>query len=166
MRSKKALTSTIIALILQVVNILSAMIIPRMIIGTYGSSVNGLIQSITQFLGYISLLQLGVGGVIRAALYKPLADKDEIQINKVVKAASIFFRKIGGVSCGYILVLAIIYPLISEGLFNYKYVAFLVIIIGLSTIAQYMLGFPYRLLVTADQKLYIYDFIQIIATIL
>ena len=94
MRSKKALTSTIIALILQVVNILSAMIIPRMIIGTYGSSVNGLIQSITQFLGYISLLQLGVGGVIRAALYKPLADKDEIQINKVVKAASIFFRKI------------------------------------------------------------------------
>ncbi|HDT8001049.1 TPA: hypothetical protein RD642_002827, partial [Enterococcus faecalis] len=121
-----------------------------MIIGTYGSSVNGLIQSITQFLGYISLLQLGVGGVIRAALYKPLADKDEIQINKVVKAASIFFRKIGGVSCGYILVLAIIYPLISEGLFNYKYVAFLVIIIGLSTIAQYMLGFPYRLLVTAD----------------
>ncbi|MGF2127719.1 lipopolysaccharide biosynthesis protein [Enterococcus casseliflavus] len=166
MRSKKALTSTIIALILQVVNILSAMIIPRMIIGTYGSSVNGLIQSITQFLGYISLLQLGVGGVIRAALYKPLADKDEIQINKVVKAASIFFRKIGGVSCGYILVLAIIYPLISEGLFDYKYVAFLVIIIGLSTIAQYMLGFPYRLLVTADQKLYIYDFIQIIATIL
>ena len=39
----------------------------------YGSDVNGLVSSITQFLGYIALVEGGVGGVIRAALYKPLA---------------------------------------------------------------------------------------------
>ena len=33
------------------------------------------LSSITRFLGYIVLLEAGVGGVVRAALYKPLAEK-------------------------------------------------------------------------------------------
>ena len=114
MRSKKALISMIVAFILQIVNIISGLIVPRMIIGTFGSSVNGLISSITQFLGYISLLQLGVGGVTRAALYKPLAYSNTEQISKVIKATDIFFKKIAILSGLYIGILALVYPYITD----------------------------------------------------
>ena len=166
MRSQKALISTVVAFILQLVNIISALIIPKLIINTFGSATNGLISSITQFLGYISLLQLGVGGVTRAALYKPLADSDTEQISKVIKATEIFFRKIGIVSGIYIGVLAIIFPYIVNNSFSPQYIAFMVVIVGASTFVQYFFGFPYRLLILADQRAYVYDITQIIAVCL
>lgn len=61
MRSKKALANISVALILQIVAIICGLILPRLIISTFGSDVNGLINSITQFLGYIILLEAGVG---------------------------------------------------------------------------------------------------------
>lgn len=163
MRSKKALISMIVAFILQIVNIISGLIVPRMIIGTFGSSVNGLISSITQFLGYISLLQLGVGGVTRAALYKPLAYSNTEQISKVIKATDIFFKKIAILSGLYIGILALIYPYITDHSFSTGYIATMVIIVGISTTMQYFFGFSYRLLILADQRSYVYDMTQIFA---
>lgn len=163
MRSKKALISIQFAAMLQVVNIISALIIPRLIIMNFGSSVNGLISSITQFLGYISLLQLGVGGVVRAALYQPLAESNIIELSRVVKATEVFFRKIALISGVYIGALAFIFPYIVNVSFDFKYILFMVIILGLNTCMQYFFGIPYKLLVMADQKLYIYDISQILA---
>ena len=75
--SKRLLSKNIVInIILQVTTICSGLIIPRLIIKTYGSNVNGLISSITQFLSYIALLEGGIGGVIKAVLYKPLLNKD------------------------------------------------------------------------------------------
>ena len=92
MRSKSAILSTVTSILLQVLNIISALIIPRMIIAAYGSDVNGVISSITQFLGYVSLLQAGVGAAFRASLYKPLSDGDKNRLSVIVKAGSIFLR--------------------------------------------------------------------------
>lgn len=162
-RGKKALLSSIVALTLEIVTTVSGLIIPRLILRNFGSEVNGLISSITQFLGYISLLQLGAGGVIRAALYKPLAEQDNIQISKVVKAADIFFGKIALASVFYIVVLSFVYPYISKNSFDFWYVCGMVLILGIDSVAQYAWGFPKRQLLYADQHSYIYDFIRIIA---
>lgn len=166
MRSKKALMSTAMAFLLQVTNIISALIIPKLIISHYGSSVNGLLSSITQFLGYVSLLQLGVGGVTRAALYKPLANKDTMQVSRVIRATEKFYQKIALISGVYIGALAILYPFITHTSFEWEYVSTMVLIIGVSTFVQYFFGFPYRLLILADQRSYIYDATQIIAVVM
>lgn len=57
MRSKKAIKNIIVSLFQQIVTIICGLILPRAIIGAYGSGVNGLISSITQFLTYITLLE-------------------------------------------------------------------------------------------------------------
>lgn len=162
-RSKRALLSSVVALTLEIVTTISGLIIPRLILSSFGSEVNGLISSITQFLGYISLLQLGAGGVIRAALYKPLAVHDEKQISKIVKAADVFFGKIAVVSIAYIIVLSFLYPYISKSSFGFLYVSGMVLILGIDSVAQYAWGFPKRQLLYADQRSYTYDFIRIIA---
>ena len=76
MRSKKALLNSAATLLLEFVSVICGFIVPRLIIGTYGSEVNALTSSITQFLSYIALVEAGVGGVVRAALYKPLAETE------------------------------------------------------------------------------------------
>ena len=122
--------------------------------GYYGSAVNGLIASITQFLGIIALCELGMGAVVPASLYKPLAEKDNDQISKVIVSSERFYRKIAVFMLIYVIGLTILYPFIVEG-FSFIYTASLIIIIASGTFVQYFFGITYSLLITADQKQYL-----------
>ena len=166
MRSKKALMNTTASLLLQFVTVICGFIVPRIIIGTYGSEVNGLASSITQFLGYITLFESGVGGVVRAALYKPLADNDINKISSIVKATENFFRKIALIFIGYMLVLAGLFPVLVNKSFDWVFTASLVVIIGISTFAQYYFGMTYTVLTQADQRRYVTAVLQIFTVIL
>ncbi len=166
MRSKKALMNTVASLALQFVTVICGFIVPRLIIGEYGSEVNGLVSSITQFLGYITLFEAGVGGVVRAALYKPLADNDINAMSGIIKATESFFRKIALIFVAYMLVLAGAFPLIVNRSFDSVFTASLVVIIGISTFAQYYFGMTYTVFVQADQRRYITAFLQIFTIIL
>ena len=91
MRSKKAIKNLISSIILQLVTFICGLIVPRLILTNFGSDVNGLINSITQFLAYISLLESGFGPVVKSILYKPIANKDKKQIESILKASEKFF---------------------------------------------------------------------------
>ena len=94
MREKKAIINILTSLVLQFVVLLSGFIVRKIIIQVYGSDVNGLIASITQFLGYITLLESGIGPVIKAALYKPISSKNKEEIKNILFSSEKFFRKI------------------------------------------------------------------------
>ena len=76
MKNRISLLIDLSNILLQIVTIISAFIIPKLILMTFGSEVNGLVASLNQFLSYISLLEGGVNGVIMASLYKPLFKKE------------------------------------------------------------------------------------------
>ena len=71
-KSKVTLINIISSLTLQVVTVISGFIIPKIILTNFGSSVNGLVSSLNQFLSYITLIEGGITGVVLANLYKPL----------------------------------------------------------------------------------------------
>lgn len=166
MRSKKAIINIITTLCLQIVTIIYGFIIPKIIITSFGSNVNGLVSSITQFLAYIALLESGIGPVIKASLYKPIANKDKKEIANVLKASEKFFKTISYIFIVYLLILAFIYPLIVSTEFSYVFTLSLVIIISISTFAEYYFGMTYKLYLQAEQKTYIISIIQIITYIL
>ncbi len=161
MRSKKALINIISSLTLQIVTIICGFIIPKLIISTYGSNVNGLITSITQFLAFITFLEAGFGPVIKSILYKPIADKDKNKIAKILKASEKLFRTISYIFLIYIVILCIVLPLRLSEEFNKLYTLSLIIIISISTFAEYFFGMTYRLYLQAEQKTYIIAIIQI-----
>ena len=66
-RGKKLALNTVTSLLLQIVSVLSGFILPRLILGAFGTNVNGLVNSISQFLGVITLLDLGVGAVVQSS---------------------------------------------------------------------------------------------------
>ena len=166
MRSKKAVKNIITSLLQQVVTVICGLIVPRAIIGSFGSSVNGLVSSITQFLGYITLMEAGIGPVIKSALYKPIAKKDKTQIEKILKASQRFFRIISGIFIIYLIALCFIYPLIVSTEFETGYTVSLILIIAISTFAEYFFGMVYKLYLQAEQKTYVTSTIQILTTIL
>lgn len=166
MRSKKALINILSSLLLQVVVLICGFIVPKLIIKNYGSNVNGLISSITQFLAYISLLEAGVGPVIKATLYKPIARKDKKEIQDILWASEKFFRVIALIFLVYLIILAFVYPIIVMEQFSYIYTLSLVLIISISTLAEYYFGMTYRLYLQAEQKTYITSIIQMVVYIL
>lgn len=166
MRSKKAVKNIIASILLQIATFICGLIVPRLILANYGSDVNGLINSITQFLAYISLLESGFGPVVKSILYKPIANKDRSQIERILKSSEKFFRQIAFVFIIYILILCIIYPKFVNQEFDTLFTVSLILIIGISTFAEYFFGMTYRLFLQADQKTYVTSYIQIGTTIL
>lgn len=166
MRSKKAIKNIISSLLQQLITILCGLILPRMIIGAYGSSVNGLISSMTQFLGYITLLEAGIGPVIKSVLYKPIANRDKKEIEKILKASQKFFSMLSYIFVIYLIVLCVLYPLLVNKEFSTGYTISLLFIISISTFAEYFFGMVYKLYLQAEQKTYITANIQMLTTLL
>lgn len=166
MRGKKALKNIISSLTLQIVTVICGLIVPRLIIKSFGSNVNGLITSITQFLGYITLLESGFGPVVKSILYKPIASKNKEEIAKILRASEKFFRIISYIFIAYIVILCLVIPTIVSNEFNTLFTLSLVIIIAISIFAEYYFGMTYRLYLQAEQKTYVTSIIQIGTTIL
>lgn len=166
MRTKRLAKNTIASLVFQVTTIICGFIVPRLILVTFGSEVNGLVNSITQFLSIISFLEFGVGAVVQSALYKPLANKDNTAISQIIVSANKFFRRLAQILLVYIVVLMLIYPYIAKQNFGHLYSAFLIAAMSISYFAQYYFGVVDRLLLTADQKGYIQYTAQTITLIL
>ena len=91
----KAKLNILTTLVSQLTATACGIVIPRVMIGTFGSSVYGLITSITQFLSYISLLEGGIGRVARAELYGPLAQGNDYEVSRVYHAIKHFFKIVG-----------------------------------------------------------------------
>ena len=166
MRSKKAIKNIKSSLFQQIITFVCGLIVPRAIISTFGSAVNGLISSITQFLSYISLLEAGIGPVIKAALYKPIAKKDKFEIEKILKASQRFFRIISGIFIIYLVILCFVCPLIVAEQFDFMFTVSLIVIISISTFAEYFFGMVFKLYLQAEQKTYITSILQSGTTIL
>ena len=93
-RGKKLALNSLTSFIYQILTIICGFILPRLILSHYGSEVNGLTNSIGQFLGIIAFLELGVGAVVQSALYKPLANKDFDSVSKIVVSGNKFFKRL------------------------------------------------------------------------
>lgn len=166
-REKKAKLNILISLQCQLITLLCGFIVPGLMINTYGSEAYGATASITQFLAYISLLEGGIGGVARAALYKPLADGDVQRVSEIISEIKRFFRIVAYVFAVYVLILASTYKYISGvEYFDWMSTFVLVLVISISTFAQYFVGISYSVLLQAEQKTYITQTINILGTIL
>ncbi|NTQ65433.1 polysaccharide biosynthesis C-terminal domain-containing protein, partial [Enterococcus faecium] len=165
-RNKKLLWNTTAGIVKQITVTICGFILPRFLIMYYGSSVNGLISSIAHFLSFVALLEMGIGPVIQANLYKPLAEKNVDMISQIVKSAERFYRRIAMIIIGYTGVLVFFMPLIFETEYDWFFTGSLIVIISISTVAQYFFGATYQSLLNADQKAYVQLILQILTILI
>lgn len=155
-RSGRAKLNIVFSLTGQFVTLICGIIVPRLLIGAFGSEVYGATTSIAQFLAYITLLEGGIGGVARAVLYKPLAQNDSRAVSEILAEIKKFFRVIAYIFLVYILILAVSFKKISgTEAIDWVEAFFLVLVISISTFAEYFIGISYTVLLQAAQKSYI-----------
>ncbi len=165
-RTQKLKLNTIISVLNRIVALISGLILPRLILVYYGSETNGLVSSITQFLSIITFLDLGVGSVVQSTLYRPLANKDNQQISRVLVATKIYFKKIAYVLIVYVIGLITFYPLIIEGSYDFISTGFLIFALSISLFGQYYFGIVNELLLNANQQTYIQYSSEIVVVVL
>ncbi len=165
-RTTKATLNIATSALYEVVAMVCALILPRLILSHFGSAYNGIVSSVTQFLMLISLLTLGVTASTRVALYQSLAANDLRKTSAIVRATNNYMRRVGLVLLVYIIVIALVYPLVIHTGFDYFDVSILILIIGASSFAEYFFGITYRTFLLADQSVYISNIFMTISIIL
>ena len=164
-RKKELFVTVISNLSLQVSTTLCGFVLPPMIVRMFGSEVNGMVSSITQFIAYLNLVEAGIGAAAVAALYKPLAKGSITTINGILSAVRNVYIRSGCIFSGGIAILAVVYPLVIKGGTDKIMSFLLVLILGISGTAEFFLIGKYRVLLTADKKLYVISFLQSAALI-
>ena len=158
--------NTAAGLLYELTAVICGFVLPRLVLNTFGSDYNGITSAISQFLGYVALLKAGIGGVTKAALYKPLVQEDVSGISAVVNATNEFLRKVAVIFSISLILFATIYPVFVRENFAWLFTFSLVLIIGISTFVQYFFGLTFQLLLNADQRQCVISFVQIGTTIL
>ena len=165
-RAKKLKLNIATSLTNQLAGIVSGFVLPNFFLSYYGSAVNGLVTSITHFLAVISLCECGVGAVVQAALYKPIAENDSAEISRIYKSSSRFFGKISKILIGYMIILMIVFPLIINKEFSPFSTGLLIFAVTVSMLAQYYFAITYKLILNAAQLTYIQMSVGAISTVL
>lgn len=165
MNKKVTLLNIVLSLLLQLVGIVSGLIIPKLVLSVFGSSVNGLVSSINQFLNYIVLIEGGITGVISANLYKPLVQKDWQKTSSVLTTARAFYRKIGLIFIIYTIIIGVVYPRIVNTGYTSSYVFALTCVLSVGLLLQYMFSLTMTTLLNADKKIYVVSLLSIMLTL-
>lgn len=155
--------NTIWNAIYQIVAVVAGLLVPRAIIGVYGSEVNGVVTSLTQFIGYFALVEAGISGAATYALYKPLTNNDWGCINVIASASRAFYQKSGALFLLLLVALSVVYPVVisSEKLTSPEIMA-LTFLLGAKVVVDFFSLSKYRVFLTADRKNWL---IQVASTV-
>ena len=136
-------------------------ITPRLMILYYGSEINGLIVSVTEFLTYFKMVEAGLAAAANVALYEPLARRDDAAVSGIVSAARGFYNTAGWLFGFITLAFAVAYPFfvpvtdLTGIRVSHVRVMALIVAMGLSGALEFFTMSRYRVLLTADQRTYV-----------
>lgn len=105
MDKQKSILNVTISVASKIVTLVLAVVVRRLLIDRCGNDVNGLYALYVSIIGFLSIVELGVGGAITFCMYRPIVEGD----NDKVSALYHLFRKLylligGAILLGGILI--------------------------------------------------------------
>ena len=162
MKASRAYRNIISNFAVQIISTIAGIIIPKLIIIQYGSTINGMVGSVGQFLMYAGLVEAGIGNASIVALYKPLTEKSWNDVNVILSEANRKYRKSGFSYILITLLIACIYPFFVSDQIDYSFAFNMTILLSLMGVIDYFLIGKYKVLLTADNKYYILNFAKML----
>ena len=153
--SKKGLKNLVYGILSQIITVTLGIIIPRLVLVNLGSEANGLLNSTTSILSYMSLLEAGVGTATLQALYKPIAKNAYNSVNRIMAATDYFYRRTGYIYLVLVIILASTYSLFVKSELTRLDIFLVVFLTGLSGVISYFFQGKYSILLQAEGKNYI-----------
>lgn len=152
---KKGIYNIIFGLVSQITTVLIGILLPKFIVGQYGSEVNGLLSSVGQIYVYLALFEAGVGTATTQALYKPIAQQDHDGVNGILAATNTYFKKTGVLYGVTLAASALIYPVFVRSDISYINIALIIVLAGAGSVLNYFFYGKYRIFLEASGNSYI-----------
>lgn len=118
-----------------------------------GNEFLGLAASVTSYIGFLNLAELGIGTALTQALYKPIHDQNREQITTMVSLIGFLFRWVGAIIGVGGLILGVCLPWIfgGEGLpMTTVYLTFFALLA--TTMLSYLVNYKQILLMAAQRN--------------
>lgn len=150
----------------QFVTIALGIVVPRLVLTSFGSEVNGLLNSITQIFAYFTLIEAGIGATTLQALYKPTADDDRDSINGILSATSIYYKRVAVIYFLAVLSFAIIYPFTVESSLPKSWVFLIIVLNGMGSVINFWVQGKYVIFLNSIGKTYINTNLATVSSVL
>ena len=165
-RKNKLLKNIVFGFGGQFIVLILGIIIPRIMLTSYGSDVNGLIGTVTQIFTYMALFEAGIGQAARNALYKPIAENDRGGISYITSVAQSYFRKITLYYGIGVIILSCALPIVIKSQVGDLTIFMVVLLQGLSGVVSFYFIQTQTTILASDGRGYINNGINVVNQIL
>lgn len=165
MRTKNVLKNVKINMMILLLTVIAQFLNRTFLIKLMGNEINGLIQLFSQLIGYLNIVELGLGGAATYIMYKPLAEKDYNQLSKYLYTVRYFYRIIFII----VIILGVVISVILPFIFSSEISKYEIIISWLMFVFSSAITYLYGeelILFNVDQKNYVVKGIELIGKFL
>lgn len=153
MNKRRSLFNIAVGIGSQCVSIVLGIIIPRLFLTSFGSEMNGFLNSIGQVFAYFALLEAGVGAATLQALYGPLANDNKKEISEIMSATDYYYKKTGRLYLIAVLLVAIGYPVVVSSNIPAWTMITIILFNGIPGIISYYFQGKFIILLQAEGKI-------------
>ena len=152
---KKTSVNLVWQFIYQIVNLALGLILPYILIRSYGSEVNGLTNTIKNMAIVITLAQAGISTTVTFRMYKLVNDGNRVAIAQHLRSVTKIFRIIGLITLGAGLVASTLMALLQKGGLDWYLVFIACILFSIYCAVDLTFTIKYNIFFTATQDKYI-----------
>ena len=165
MRTQKSIINILVGMLLQITVMLCGFFVKNLFIEAYGSTVNGLVGAVDQIMSSLAIVEGGISAASVAMLYEPLQNRDNKRVEDILESSRIFFQKSGILYVLLVGFVVIFYPYLVANQVPISEVRLLILILSAGGVIEFFLFSKYKVLLLADQRLYVLNTIQTFSTI-
>lgn len=164
-KKNKMLKNLVISISTQLITLALGLVLPRIILVSWGSEYNGLISTVTTIMRYFSLLEAGVSVSTLQAFYKSVASDDDKDTSIIIKTSQNYYHRMSIVYAMLIALFAFGYPAIIKSEIPYWEIVIVISLQGLTGLINFAFRAAYQQLLNAEGKYYIISIITLFTTI-
>ena len=161
-RKQRFVKNIFFSIFTKIIIFVLGIIIPRLVILSYGSEANGLLSATNNIFTYIALIQAGIGTASVQALYKPITQDNKEKISEVIVATQNCFRKLLKWYFVAVLIFACVYPLVVRTTLSFWVIFGVIFVQGISHVLTYGFASTVCQLLAADGKDYVSQIVQLV----
>lgn len=165
-KKRKFFINFFTGLFTQFIILVLGLIVPRIVLTHYGSDTNGLLTTVTQIFTYMALLEAGISQAATNALFKPLKQNNQDNVNSILSSAQFQFRKISIFYAIGVIALSFVLPFVLKTSINYWTIFGVVLFEGLTNVVSFYFVNSWTCLLNADGKNYVVNIINFIGRLL
>lgn len=164
-KKNRMFKNLVISILTQLITLALGLILPRIILVSWGSEYNGLISTVTTIMRYFSLLEAGVNVSTLQAFYKSVANDDKNETSVIIKTSQNYYHKMSLIYALLIFIFAFGYPAIITSDISYWEIVIIIALQGMTGLINFAFRAAYQQLLNAEGKYYIISIITLFTTI-